>query len=166
MLIGLPASGKTTLAGKIVRRYPAANWAILSTDTYIEMEAARLGLSYNAAFPDAINAATQDMKAVRATALSTRRNIVHDQTNLTTKSRARKLADIPSDYVKVGLLCDVSQLERQNRLASRPGKAIPTDVDAKMRYYGANAKLFGVLFPFRIPIFIANLPCRPRFRGT
>ena len=133
MLVGLPASGKSTLAREIVAQYPAAGWHMISTDDFIEVEAQKRGASYDAVFKDVIDAATKDMNERRAYSLGLHGNIIHDQTNLTVKSRARKLEGIPTDYVKIGLFCDCGDMERRQRLAARPGKAIPEDVDAAMR---------------------------------
>lgn len=132
MLIGLPGSGKSTLAHEIMERLPERNWHLVSSDDYIDRIAAERGSTYDAVFKDTIDAATKDMNERRQVALNERRNIIHDQTNLTAKSRARKFASVPNDYLRVGILCEVSPEERARRMAERPGKAIPADVDARM----------------------------------
>src|ERR1700733_3311757 len=104
MLIGLPASGKTTLARKIAKEYPGRYWHFVSTDDYIETVAADSGTTYDAVFKEGIDAATKDMNEQRAEALRLRHDIIHDQTNLTVKSRARKLASIPGDYLRIGIV--------------------------------------------------------------
>ena len=132
MLIGLPASGKTTLAHKIVAELPQCDWHVVSTDDYIEDAATAAGSTYDAVFKDTIEAATKDMNERRQFAINLRRNIIHDQTNLTAKSRARKFASVPNNYLRIGIVCDAPTLTRAARLAARPGKVIPADVDAKM----------------------------------
>lgn len=133
MLIGLPASGKSTLAARIRRQYPDVQWWKISTDDYIDAEAANRGLTYTEVFKDTIDAATKHASARRTFALGLHGNIIHDQTNLTIKSRARKLIDIPPAYIKVGILCDALEMMRRQRLLDRPGKVIPDDIDARMR---------------------------------
>jgi adenylate kinase family enzyme len=96
MLIGLPGSGKSTLAKVIQAAHPGANWHVVSTDDYIEAEAAKRGTTYDAVFKETIDEATTRMNVLRGEAMAARRNIIHDQTNLTIKSRARKLAGIPA----------------------------------------------------------------------
>lgn len=130
MLVGLPASGKTTLARQIVAAFPTRSWHIVSTDDYIEDQATRAGSTYDAVFKDAIDAATKEMNASRTVALSQGRSIIHDQTNLTVKSRARKFASVPDAYLRIGILCDSPH--RASRLAARSGKTIPSEIDAKM----------------------------------
>ena len=132
MLIGLPASGKTTLRQKIIDAFPLANWHVVSSDDHIDIAAANRGQTYSEIFQDVIGEATALMSANRAVSLAVRANIIHDQTNLTTKSRERKLADVPEDYIKIGLLCDAPEMQRRERMAARPGKPIPATVSAQM----------------------------------
>jgi len=132
MLIGLPASGKTTLARQIVKTFYNDTWCVLSTDDFVELSAKRQGKTYDEVFPQAIDFAISTMNERLSYALDRRHNIIHDQTNLTVKSRARKLASIPRDYIPIAIVCETSSTERAERLASRPGKTIPREVDAEM----------------------------------
>ena len=132
MLIGLPASGKSTLAKMIVEAFPRFHWHVASTDSYIEAEAERLGKTYNEVFNATIKEAHRSLDSGLALAFKGNYDIIHDQTNLTIKSRAKKLALVPANYVKVGLLCEVDPDIRRKRLDNRPGKTIPNDVDTKM----------------------------------
>lgn len=132
MMIGLPGSGKTTVAREIVRTFPSCDWCVLSTDDFIGLCAEGNGITYDAAFHDMIGAATANMNACREEALRLRRNIIHDQTNLTAKSRARKFAPVPNDYVRVGIVCEIAPEVRMLRMDARPGKAIPPEIDARM----------------------------------
>lgn len=132
MLVGLPASGKSTLVQEIINTLPKMDWHVVSTDDYIDAHAEKIGSTYNAVFDDMIDAATKSMNEGRQSAINARRNIIHDQTNLTAKSRAKKFASVPSCYVRVGIICAVPEMIRTSRLASRPGKTIPADINARM----------------------------------
>lgn len=132
MLIGLPASGKSTLCREILKMYPDKNWYVVSTDAFIEAEAVARGATYDAIFAETIDAATKEMNAERQAALSSGRNILHDQTNLTKKSRTRKLVSVPKTYCKIAILVYADPEERVNRLASRPDKSISAEIDQKM----------------------------------
>ena len=132
MLIGLPAAGKTTLRNRIVEAYPGKEWCHVSTDDYIDGVAAKQSATYNDVFQSVIDVAQKAMNAELQAVLSTKRNILHDQTNLTVKSRAKKLSCVPKIYLKIGLLVQTDAEERETRLANRPGKKIPLGVDQKM----------------------------------
>lgn len=132
MLVGLPGAGKTTLAREIATEFPNMSWHIASTDDFIVAEAEKLGATYDEVFADLIGAATSGMNFGLQDALATGWNIIHDQTNLTRKSRARKLSQVPKSYLRVGILCECGGGERAVRLASREGKTIPPGIDAQM----------------------------------
>ena len=132
MMIGLPGSGKSNTVSQIIAAYPKIRWWRISTDEYIDREAEARGLTYNDVFQDCIDQATKIMNRRRTIAMDARERIIHDQTNLTITSRAKKLASIPRDYVTIGVFCDVDERTRQTRLTERPGKAIPEHVDRNM----------------------------------
>lgn len=131
MLIGPPASGKTTLRGMIVDKFTTC-WHVVSTDDYVELVAKGNGTTYEKVFSTAIDAATKNMNASLANALKNGYSILHDQTNLTVKSRNRSLSQVPATYAKIGLVCWVPSYIRQQRLEQRVGKTIPPYVDADM----------------------------------
>lgn len=147
MLIGLPASGKTTLCRDIQTAYPDKNWHVVSTDDYLEAKAAQRGVTYNEVFQELIDDATKDINADRAAALAAGRNILHDQTNLTAKSRGKKMSSVPKTYCTTGLMVKAPPEERASRLVSRLGKVISPDVDQKMAasFEEPSAKEFDVL---------------------
>lgn len=131
MLVGVPASGKTTWL-----RDSAIDWnrtTLLSTDNIIEREAAALGKTYNDVFKKVIKQATREMNQRLQQAIADNRDIVWDQTNLTPDSRKSKLEKIPSTYSKVAVYFPVPNTrEWQRRLNSRPGKIIPQHVLVSM----------------------------------
>jgi len=133
MMAGLPGSGKSYAAEQIKSTFPEANWRFLSTDAFIDLCAGLRNETYNAVFHECISDATRNMNDARGRFLSSGKNIIHDQTNLTVKSRAKKLVGIPKEYTKIAIWCKVDETVRQERLLNRPGKSIPKHVDMQMR---------------------------------
>jgi adenylate kinase family enzyme len=131
MLCGVSGSGKTTLRKEIVA---AMDVAILATDDYIEMVAATTGRTYTEMFEPCIKTAEKLMNGCREYALNNRLNIIHDQTNLSVKSRTKKLSGIPACYTKVCLfLVSPGPNQLAQRLAERPGKVIGHNVVESQR---------------------------------
>ena len=128
MLIGVPASGKSTWL-----QSQDINGAVVSTDNHIEAAAKAAGKTYNDVFKSVIKKATSQMNADLKVAIENDQNIYWDQTNLNVKSRKGKLSKVPEYYRKVAVVFprpDMAELDR--RLASRPGKVIPSNVMASM----------------------------------
>ena len=122
MLVGVPGSGKSTWISN-------QNWTgdctIVSSDRFIDDEAARLGKTYNDIFNDYVKIATKLMENHVAVAQANNINIIWDQTNVSVKSRAKKLAMLPN-YEKIAVVFKTpDEAELTRRLASRPGKSIP-----------------------------------------
>jgi len=122
MLVGVPGSGKSTWISN-------QNWTgdctIVSSDRFIDDEAARLGKTYNDIFNDYVKIATKLMENHVAVAQANNLNIIWDQTNVSAKSRAKKLAMLPN-YEKIAVVFKTpDEAELTRRLASRPGKSIP-----------------------------------------
>jgi predicted kinase len=127
MLIGVPASGKSTWIDK--QKFDPEDTVILSTDKFIDAEARAQGKTYTEVFKGAIKRATQIMKADLQMAIQDGQNLVWDQTNVTVKSRADKLNMVPDTYRKVAVFFPTpANAELARRLASRPGKTIPANV--------------------------------------
>lgn len=130
MLCGVSGSGKTTLRKEIVA---AMEVVTLATDDYIEYAAKCAGITYTEMFEHSIKTAESLMNSSRAFALNNRLNIIHDQTNLSAKSRAKKLSGIPSCYTTVCLFLsppedEEEEAELQRRLMTRPGKVLGQNV--------------------------------------
>ena len=124
MLIGVPASGKTTW-----RKANAGHAEIISTDDIIDHRAATLGVTYNDVFKDTIKEATKLANKHAIEAFNADLDVVHDQTNITKKSRASKLAMVPKHYHKTAVFfATPPEEEWQRRLNSRQGKSIPTHI--------------------------------------
>lgn len=128
MLIGVPASGKSTW-----RKQHAGNAVIVSTDDIIDNMAAKQDKTYDQVFKDAIKSAGQIADQQARAAFADDRDVVWDQTNLTRKSRAAKLAMVPKHYKKVAVYFPTPHPDiHKTRLDSRPGKTIPDYVLSSM----------------------------------
>lgn len=126
MLVGVPGAGKSTW---IDQQCFGLDTVIISTDRHIDAEAARQGRTYSEVFKGHIKRATAIMNADLAMAVKDGDDICWDQTNVTAKSRAAKLASIPDNYHKVAVFFPTPEpRELERRLASRPGKSIPWNV--------------------------------------
>ena len=128
VLVGLPASGKSTWA----EQQKFENTVVVNTDKYVEAHAKAQGKTYSEVFtdymPEAIGLMMEEVReAVRAG-----KDIIWDQTSTTVASRQRKFYHT-ADYKKVAVIFRTPEPdEHKRRLASRPGKEIPIDVIAQM----------------------------------
>ena len=128
MLVGLPGSGKS----KFSQNFEGYR---LSTDDYIEMVAGTSGKNYNDVFKDSVKTAQEKLKNRMYDAIHHRSNIVWDQTNLTIKTRAGKLANIPYEYEKICIFFDtpfeiILQRNEKRRLT---GRNIPSNILHQMQ---------------------------------
>ncbi len=124
MLVGVPGSGKSTW---IAENFPDLTGCyVASTDRLIEIYAIMRGATYDDMFKDNIKYAEKAMLTHVKDAAMYGYNIIWDQTNLTPKSRAKKLPLIPDHYRKIAVFFPTPETgELDRRLASRPGKTIP-----------------------------------------
>ncbi len=133
MLCGIPTSGKTTYLVKYLQETERCDdYAVLSTDSYIDNRALENNITYNEAFDQFIQQASKYMMVDLQIATKNNRNIVWDQTNLTAQSRKAKLAKIPAHYRKVAVWFDLSLEEAMIRNQQRAGKVIPGSVLKRM----------------------------------
>lgn len=130
MLVGVPCSGKSTWVNHQTDHTDAQeNLYIASTDSILEFAAEMIGKTYDEVFKDYFKEAEKRMYVQLALATDLNQDIIWDQTNLTRKSRAKKLIMIPDHYEKIAVVFSTpSEDELQKRLASRPGKTIPPHV--------------------------------------
>ena len=134
ILIGVPASGKSTFVSKVMAEFPEVH--IASTDNMIDAIAAEKGITYSEAFSKHVN-----MKQLKKKMLlgitenaAAQSNIINDQTNMGKKARAEKIALMPAHHV-IAIGFDVSDAELKRRLDTRAaatGKFIPPHVIANM----------------------------------
>lgn len=128
MLCGLPTSGKSTFVTKLLNDPAYKNSVVLSTDSYIEQVAQRLNKTYNEVFDDTIDEANRQLELALIDAKDRGRCLIWDQTNLTPKTRKKKLSKIPSSYGRIAIWFDITLEEALKRNRKRPGKVIPQRV--------------------------------------
>lgn len=132
MLIGLPGSGKSTWMERNRNFLP--RFKHLSTDKTIDRMAALQNKTYNEIFSnETMKIANRQLQDDLETAIDHEMAIVWDQTNMTRKSRAPKIATLKAANYKIYALIFNEPADLEARLASRPGKVIPYHVIASMR---------------------------------
>lgn len=130
MLVGAPCSGKSTW-----RQQNCPDYVLIDTDSYIEQRALEQGLSYGDVFEQEIKNAERDMQQRLRFAVAAGRSMVWDQTNMTRKSRERKLSQVPGFYRRAAVVFSVEPdvlIERNRKRAQETGKAIPDHVIRNM----------------------------------
>ena len=129
MMVGLPGSGKSTVAhGFVEENGGPNNWIVLSTDDWIDAHAAEAGQTYDEAWPDMIKDATTAVNAAFQAAVQRGDNILWDQTNLGVKKRKSLLRRLPDGYEKSCIVVKCADDVRTVRLLSREGKTVPASV--------------------------------------
>lgn len=141
MVVGVPASGKSTIVNTFIHHVKTHHGEHseripyhASTDLFIEKVAEKNGTTYNDEFLNTIKLATKTVEEEIANyAIASNTNIIWDQTNLSEKSRKYKLNTIPDHYTKFALYVPTPPtVEWTKRLNSRVGKNIPSNVLASM----------------------------------
>jgi len=131
MMVGAPGVGKSTFLKKLQEESNGAcnPFILASTDDLVEIEAAKMGLTYSEAFHKVNQKKVKrEMEEQIAKAILARKNIFHDQTNMGRKARTSKLAVVPDSYNKICLnfTCDDKVLQaRLDARAALTGKVIP-----------------------------------------
>lgn len=131
MLVGAPASGKSTWRAKHLATAPRPT-VVISSDDYIDEIARELNTTYSDAFRKA------DMKEITRVlnnqfdeAVKRGDDIILDRTNMSKKSRNKYLCRVPKTYRKVAVVFNVGRELLDRRLADRAaatGKHIPKEV--------------------------------------
>ena len=132
MLCGIPCSGKSTYVNKLLTYEYWKDAIILSTDNYIEEQAKRLGMTYNEVFQDCIDEATRQLEMSFVRAKDEGKKIIWDQTNLSIKTRKKKLTKVPSIYKRTAVWFQVDLEEALKRNETREGKFIPESILKRM----------------------------------
>jgi predicted kinase len=139
MLVGVPASGKSTWHRNKFGEYPMP---VASTDKIIEEVASSYGMTYNEGFKGLIQFAEIIMWRQITTCLMRGSNFIIDRTNLSVKSRKKFIDKLKLHHYEIE--CVVFPLpgteklpseEWNRRLESRPGKSIPGHVLSSMIEY-------------------------------
>ena len=128
MLSGIPTSGKSTYVSRLLEKPEFNNAVVLSTDNYIQKIADQENLTYDEVFDKTIKDANKQLNLDLSEAIKNNRSIINDQTNLTIKSRAKKLKKIPDSYKKICAYSVIDLEEATKRNKTRPGKVIPLGV--------------------------------------
>lgn len=131
MLIGLPASGKSTW---INNQDFTSDYIVLSTDNFIESVALSQGLKYNDVIHLEHKNAKKYLNLSLLDAIAKNKNIIWDQTNLTQKVRQKKLSKLPKTYNTIAIYFEqpADDIHRE-RLKLRPGKTIPENIMLNMK---------------------------------
>lgn len=132
MLCGIPTSGKSTYVEKLKKLNYWKDAVVLSTDNYIERQAQRLGMTYNEIFDDVIADATRELELELSMAKDKGKDIIWDQTNLSVKTRKKKLLKIPSHYARGVVYFSVTLEDALERNKHRDGKFIPESILKRM----------------------------------
>jgi len=134
MLVGIPGTGKSTWVNE-QDFFNRSNWMVLSTDNFVESVALGEGKTYSDVFniPGVMIQAEKNLHEGLEYAISRNMNIVWDQTNLTAKTRKRKLDKIPAHYRKTARVFPVPKThDAWLNSPERSGKIIPDKVIANM----------------------------------
>ena len=131
-LCGIPCSGKSTYVNKLKKIPYWENAVVLSTDNYIEKVAQEHNTTYNEIFEDCISEATRQLELAFIMAKDKGKNIIWDQTNLSVKSRKKKLSKLPSFYARGVIYFEISLEEALERNKNREGKFIPENILKRM----------------------------------
>ena len=126
MLVGVPGSGKSTWVKN--QEFWMKDYAYISTDMWVEMEAERRGVTYSEIFQEYMPKAVELMANQVELARDKGMDIIWDQTSTTIATRAKKFRMLP-EYYAIAVVFRIPEPEElQRRLASRPGKVIPSEV--------------------------------------
>ena len=134
ILVGLPASGKTTYKENFWKNNP--NFLNLSSDDYIERRAFSENITYSEAFDIHIKDATKALNKALDEYIQNKEDFIWDQTNITSSKRismVKRLKD--AGYIvlcQVMLINEETQLKRLNN-ENRKGKKIPLHILKSMR---------------------------------
>jgi len=129
VLVGVPASGKTTW---INNQTWIDDCVLVSTDEFVEDYAKQCGLTYSEVFDDYMPTAVELMLDKVVWARDNGKDIIWDQTSCSIATRAKKIRMLP-DYHKIAVIFKTpATIELQRRLASRPGKNVPWSVVSDM----------------------------------
>lgn len=161
MLTGPARSGKSTFRQGLVDTYKklGIEFVILSTDDILMEKASEKGLTYNEAFEyfDYYGEIEKEMFDRFQKALDEKRNIIIDQTNITVKTRLKKLSflkDKDSNYVKIATYINQPLDVLKSRNVEK-GKIIPISVLENMvKNYEQPSLLegFDVIIPLTLDV--------------
>ena len=136
-MVGLPATGKSTLVNQVIRDLGDKVF-VYSTDDLLEAAAKELGSTYDEVFETLIKSVTEAANSLLDVAVRNKHNVIWDQTNLGAKKRTKIINRMRQAGYRVECECILlpagdSQFEDWRwRMQSRPGKTIPVSVIESM----------------------------------
>lgn len=123
MLVGLPASGKTTFCRKLMENFPGV-FDVVSVDNYIDAKAAEHNISYDEAHRLFCGECVKRSKEDNFLFATYKKDYIIDKQNIS--FRHKKLVDNADNYVNIAVVFSTPPLsEWKKRLKSRPGKTVP-----------------------------------------
>jgi predicted kinase len=129
MMVGVPASGKSTFIKEYFGDNAHVDYQYYSSDHEIEEFARVMGKTYNEVFFDRIVAATDLSLSDLKDAITHSVSVIDDHTNTSAKKRKSKLNNLPDNYIKIAFVFSTPEADEwQRRLDNRPGKTIPKNV--------------------------------------
>lgn len=125
ILVGLPGTGKSTWT----RNFSTEDDFIISTDDILELIGNKYRMTYNQLFDNiTYSFAEKMMYKIAKHAMNSGKAIIWDQTNLTIKSRAKKIQLLrEADYTISARVFHIPN-DHVQRLAGRKDKIIPEHV--------------------------------------
>ena len=131
MLVGVPASGKSTW---LRTKYGEYGTYVASTDNIIEEIASSYGMTYDEGFKELIGFADKVMWRMITTCMMRQLDFTIDRTNLTAKSRAKFIQKLKLHRYEIECVVfpTPEPEEWKRRLDSRSGKTIPQEVLDRM----------------------------------
>lgn len=129
VLVGVPASGKTTW---VENQKWAKDIPVVSTDRFVEAYAKEQGKTYSEVFKEYMPIAVKLMANQALICQANKLDVIWDQTSTTVSTRAKKIRMLPNYYKIAVVFKTPPTAELERRLASRPGKEIPWEVVSDM----------------------------------
>lgn len=125
VLVGVPGSGKSTW---VANQEWAKDCVYVSSDNHVEAYAKSVGKTYSEVFDEYITTAVKLMFSDAESARDAGKDIIWDQTSTSIKARKKKLNMLPKYNAIAVVFPTPDATELAKRLASRPGKEIPSEV--------------------------------------
>ncbi len=136
LMVGLPGSGKSTAVRHIMSNLKGGDYVVQSPNEEVLAMGEAEGLNYTESvrkygFEKAENIFMDQLKE----ALAAGKNIIVDRTNLTMGISDLLLRNVPEEYPKTAVICEIESDELQRWLGDRAretGKIIPEKTLTKM----------------------------------
>lgn len=132
ILIGVPASGKSTWTENFIKKN--SDFQVISSDALIDEKCKEAGITYSDGFQKFIGYATTEFKKRLTQAVKEKKNFIVDRTNMSRKSR-KQFFDAARGYEFEAVYFNVTESELKRRLLERgekTGKFIPEHVMKSM----------------------------------